>query len=103
MSACLLTLGPSVCDEGQLHRSQRRLLSSLFLGILLITGDQDIMTQHGEQSEPTDPFFGTWVLDPTQSVYEAGLPPQSGSYRIVPEGDSLKFTMEWVVENGQHH
>jgi hypothetical protein len=61
------------------------------------------MTQDGAQPETTDPFFGTWVLDPTQSVYEAGQPPQSGAYRIDPEGDSLKFTMDWVAANGQHH
>ena len=61
------------------------------------------MTRHVEQPEIPDPFFGTWVLDPTQSVYEAGLPPQSGTYRIDPDGESLKFTMEWVAANGQHH
>jgi hypothetical protein len=50
------------------------------------------MTQPNKQPETTDPFFGTWVLDPIQSIYEAGLPPQSGSYRINPENSWVHFS-----------
>lgn len=60
------------------------------------------MTQHdnGQQEYP-DPFFGTWKLDPAQCSYEFGLPPQSGLYRIEPEGTGLTFTAEWVTPEGQ--
>jgi hypothetical protein len=60
------------------------------------------MNQHGSGSqESIDPFLGTWQLDPSQSQYEFGQPPQSGLYRIEPEGTSLKFTAEWVTADGQ--
>ena len=53
------------------------------------------------QPKQTDPFFGTWKLDPTQSDYEFGLPPQSGLYHIEPEGTGLTFTAEWITPEGQ--
>ncbi len=60
------------------------------------------MPQHDRgQQEHTDPFFGTWKLDPTQCAYEFGLPPQSGLYRIEPEGTGLTFTAEWITPEGQ--
>ena len=48
-------------------------------------------------------FLGTWKLDPTQSRYEFGTPPQSGLYRIEPDGDELKFSVEWVGDDGKSY
>jgi hypothetical protein len=46
-------------------------------------------------------FFGHWVLDPTQSQYQMSQPPATGSYGIEPDGDALKFTMDWTDAAGK--
>ncbi|MEM6282920.1 MAG: hypothetical protein AAF787_12050, partial [Chloroflexota bacterium] len=48
-----------------------------------------------------DLFVGKWVLDPTQSAYELGEPPQSGSYTITRDGDVFMFVIEWVGADGK--
>ena len=51
--------------------------------------------------EHLDPFVGSWKLDPTQSRYEFGTPPQSGSYRIEPNDTGYLVTMDWVDAAGK--
>ncbi|HZQ09808.1 MAG TPA: hypothetical protein VFD70_24740 [Anaerolineae bacterium] len=49
-----------------------------------------------ENSQPSiEPFLGVWELDPTQSNYEFGTPPQTGQYELVREGDALAVIMDW--------
>ncbi len=48
-----------------------------------------------------DPFIGIWKLDPAQSKYQFGTMPQSGTYRIEPEGDGYLVTMDWVDAQGK--
>ncbi|MEM7798824.1 MAG: hypothetical protein AAF633_06530 [Chloroflexota bacterium] len=40
---------------------------------------------------------------PKRSDYEAGTPPQSGTYTITQNGDSLTFDMAWVDAKGESH
>jgi hypothetical protein len=51
----------------------------------------------------TDAFIGTWELDPTQSDYQFGMPPQTGLYRIAPgtNGSGYMISMTWT--NAQGH
>jgi len=55
------------------------------------------------QLSKSDQFIGTWKLDPTQSQYEFGTPPQSGLYCIEPDGDELKFSADWVGGDGKSY
>lgn len=48
-----------------------------------------------------DPFVGTWKLDPEQSRYQFGSPPQSGTYRIEADGNSYLITMDWIDAQGK--
>lgn len=48
-------------------------------------------------------FLGTWVLMPETCVYEQGLPPRSGIYRIAEDGELLRFTIDWVAADGATH
>ncbi len=49
-----------------------------------------------------DNFLGKWVI--SESHYEMGTPPQSGSYTISIEKDTtLRFDMEWIDSQGQSH
>jgi hypothetical protein len=49
----------------------------------------------------SDGFIGTWKLDPEQSKYQFGTPPQSGTYRIEKEGSGYLITMDWVDVQGK--
>ena len=50
-----------------------------------------------------DLFVGIWELDPTQSDYQAGTPPQSGLYRIAPDanGSGYMISMSWTDAQGR--
>ncbi len=48
-------------------------------------------------------FLGMWVLDVATCQYEQGDPPQSGSYEITQNGDTLTFRMSWVDAEGDAH
>lgn len=48
-----------------------------------------------------DAFVGTWILTHEGTVYEVGEPPQTGLYRIEPDGERMKFTMEWTDASGK--
>ena len=50
----------------------------------------------------TDAFIGLWELDPTQSEYQYGMPPQSGLYRIAPDaaGTGYMISMTWTNAQG---
>lgn len=48
-------------------------------------------------------FLGTWLLDPTQSRYELGNPPASGTYTIKQDGTKLRFLMAWTDVAGEAH
>ena len=48
-----------------------------------------------------DAFLGHWEMDPAENRYEAGQPPQSGSYTIEPDGESYLFKMAWTNVEGQ--
>jgi hypothetical protein len=48
-----------------------------------------------------DPFIGTWKLDPEQSRYQFGTPPQSGTYHIEADGGCYLITMDWVDAQGK--
>ncbi len=50
---------------------------------------------------PFDRFIGLWVLDPNSCDYEQGEPPQSGTYRIAPDGVEVVITMAWVDAEGE--
>lgn len=59
------------------------------------------MGKRFKSSVPSDPFVGTWKLEPEQSRYQFGTPPQSGTYRIEPEGSGYRITMDWVDAQGK--
>lgn len=46
-------------------------------------------------------FLGTWELDPSQSAYEFGAPPQQGKLTFHFDGSELAYDMEWVMPQGQ--
>src|SRR5581483_11305481 len=48
-----------------------------------------------------EPFLGVWELDPTQSNYEFGTPPQRGRYELAREGDALAVIMDWTDAAGK--
>lgn len=50
-----------------------------------------------------DPFIGTWELDPAQSDYQLGTPPQTGLYRIAPgaDGTGYMISMTWTDAQGR--
>ncbi|MEM7112902.1 MAG: hypothetical protein AAF614_10760 [Chloroflexota bacterium] len=48
-------------------------------------------------------FLGHWQFDPTQSRYQLGNPPQSGSYTIEEDDQRLVFKMAWTDIGGQEH
>ena len=56
-----------------------------------------------KQTSKSSQFFGTWKLDPTQSQYEFGAPPQSGIYKIEPDGNKLIFSIDWVADDGKSY
>lgn len=43
-------------------------------------------------------YLGTWRLVPELSHYDAGGPPESGSYRIEDRDGVLHFTIDWVKD-----
>jgi hypothetical protein len=50
-----------------------------------------------------DPSVGTWKLDPSESKFNSGPPPQSIIMRIEPAGDNgLKITTETIDAQGKH-
>ncbi len=49
-----------------------------------------------------DPSVGTWKLDPSESKFSSGAPPQSIILRIEPSGDNgLKITTETIDAQGK--
>lgn len=48
-----------------------------------------------------DPFLGTWKLDPSQSQYEFGPPPKTGTYTLSRQGERLRFDVAWTDHNDQ--
>lgn len=48
-----------------------------------------------------EPFLGAWELDPAQSQYELGAPPQRGMYQLIPEGDAVAVVMDWTDAAGK--
>ena len=50
-----------------------------------------------------DLFVGIWELDPSQSDYQIGTPPQSGLYRIAPDanGNGYMISMSWTDAQGR--
>jgi hypothetical protein len=49
-----------------------------------------------------DPSVGTWKLDPSESKFNSGPPPQSIIMRIEPTGDNgLKITTETIDAQGK--
>lgn len=51
----------------------------------------------------TDAFLGIWALDPAQSQYQFGQPPQAGLYRIASGIDSSGYmiSMSWTDSQGR--
>ena len=49
----------------------------------------------------SDAFLGHWEMDPAENRYEAGQPPQSGSYTIMRVGADYRFLMAWTNAEGQ--
>lgn len=48
-------------------------------------------------------FLGTWVLMPETCIYEQGLAPSAGTYRIEEVGAALRFTIDWTATDGTVH
>ncbi|MEP7293993.1 MAG: hypothetical protein ABI835_19560 [Chloroflexota bacterium] len=50
-----------------------------------------------------DRFVGLWELDPAQSDYQVGTPPQTGLYRIAPDakGTGYMISMNWTDAQGR--
>lgn len=48
-----------------------------------------------------DGFLGKWQMLPEESDYAAGVPPKSGTYEILRNGDKLTFIMNWVSDTGK--
>lgn len=50
------------------------------------------------------PFLGTWELDPAQSEYELGEPPQRGTYQLIRENsasEEITVAMDWTDAAGK--
>ncbi len=43
-------------------------------------------------------FAGRWELIPELSFYEQGEPPESGTYTIDVDGETVSFTIEWSID-----
>ena len=50
---------------------------------------------------PTDPFLGTWLLEPAQSQYAFGPPPKTGTYTLSAQGEYIHFDIAWTDQNDQ--
>ncbi len=48
----------------------------------------------------SDPFIGTWKLDPNKSKYSSGAPPRDMTIQIAPEGDNLRIEAHGSDEDG---
>lgn len=48
-------------------------------------------------------FVGLWTLDPSQSKYEFGSPPEEGTYLIQSNGAGLTFVAKWVNVDGESY
>lgn len=54
-----------------------------------------------------EPFLGVWELDPEQSQYELGTPPQRGQYQLVresnpaPDTGQIAVVMDWTDAAGK--
>lgn len=51
----------------------------------------------------TDAFLGIWELDPAQSQYQFGQPPQASLYRIAPGANNSGYmiSMSWTDSQGR--
>jgi hypothetical protein len=53
------------------------------------------------ESHDVDPWFGTWTLNLSRSIYEPGPPPYTrASYVIEPVNDRIKVTYDMVYPRG---
>ncbi len=50
----------------------------------------------------SDPFIGTWVMDPQRSRYEAGDLPQSMSIVMTSAGQGIYYRSQTTLSNGSH-
>ncbi len=51
-----------------------------------------------------EPFLGAWELDPAQSQYELGAPPQRGRYQLLQENPNeprVTVVMDWTDAAGK--
>ncbi len=48
----------------------------------------------------SDPFIGTWKLDPGKSKYSSGAPPREMTIQIDAEGDNLRIAAHGADEDG---
>lgn len=48
-----------------------------------------------------EPFLGIWELDPAQSHYELGAPPQRGQYQLLRENEQIAVVMDWTDAAGK--
>jgi hypothetical protein len=51
----------------------------------------------------SDPFAGTWVLDPRRCRYESRPAPEHATYTILPDGEGYLVIMEWRDPSGTHN
>ncbi|MEL6306947.1 MAG: hypothetical protein AAFR81_03575 [Chloroflexota bacterium] len=49
----------------------------------------------------TDSFVGTWILDASQSDYQAGEPPKTAIYTIEADNDVYNITMQWANQEDE--
>lgn len=53
------------------------------------------------EAHDLDPWFGTWTLNLTKSIYQPGPPPYTrASYVIAPSNDRIKVTYDMVYPRG---
>ncbi|MCC6612640.1 MAG: hypothetical protein IT320_04120 [Anaerolineae bacterium] len=50
--------------------------------------------------EQAGAFFGLWTLNREASRYAQGEPPHDASYKLEPDGDAIKVTMDWLGPDG---
>ena len=48
-------------------------------------------------------YLGTWILVPELCIYEEGIPPVSGIYRISQLEGDVRISIDWEAQDGSKH
>jgi hypothetical protein len=70
-------------------------------GLPRLSGERRTSATLSFTVHPASAFFGTWHLVPASCRYEHGQPPREGTYVLEPDGDGIRFAIDWVDGEGE--